>query len=135
VVKKKKTMSKFTDEEIGKQIVDCAYRVHKMYGPGLLEKPYQEILAYEINKAGMSVEKEVLLPIIHDGIVIHNGYRLDIWTEKRVVIEVKAVETIIDVHIAQLLHYLKLTNCRLGFVINFNVSNIGQGIKRIVNGY
>ncbi|MFN0033203.1 MAG: GxxExxY protein [Flavobacteriales bacterium] len=128
-------ISPYSDEEIAKAIVDCAFSIHNQYGPGLLEKPYQEILAYEIDKLGFLTEKEVLLPIVHDNIIIHHGYRMDIWIEKRIVIEVKAVEALTDVHLAQVLHYLKLTSNRIGLLINFNVTNIGKGIKRVVNGY
>jgi GxxExxY protein len=120
-------------EEIGKQIVDAALKVHRALGPGLLESSYQTCLAYELRKRGLMVECEIPQLINYDGIQIDAGYRLDMLVEKVIVIENKAVEHILPIHEAQLLTYLKLSDRRLGFLINWNVPLIKTGIHRMVN--
>jgi len=120
-------------EEVGKQIVDAAIKVHRALGPGLLESAYQACLTHELRKRGLQVECEVLQPVEYDGIQIEAGYRLDMLVEKRVVIENKAVEKLLPIHQAQLLTYLRLRNCRLGYLINWHVPLIKDGIKRMVN--
>jgi len=122
-----------TENELGKVIVDCTYKVHTRLGPGLLESAYQECLNYELRKSGLKTEKEKALPLIYNNIRLECGYRLDLFVESNVIIEVKAVETLNDVHLAQVLTYLRLSGCKLGFLINFNVSLIKNGIKRVVN--
>ena len=108
-------------------------KVHKALGPGLLESAYEECFLYEFNKAGLHVEKQKSLPLVYENIKLDIGYRVDLFIEKKVIIEIKSVETITNIHLAQLLTYLKLSNCKLGMIINFNVDLIKNGIKRIVN--
>jgi len=112
-------------------VVDAAYRVHSALGPGLLESVYEVCLAHEIRQRGLSVDRQVSLPVKYDGIEVDAGLRLDLLVESSIVVEVKAVEELLPVHSAQVLTYLKLTGCRLGFLVNFNVPLIKNGIKRI----
>jgi len=114
------------------QIVDAAYQVHSTLGPGLLESVYEACLCHELEKRGMPFQKQVSLPVIYDGISLDAGMRLDVWVDKKVIVELKAVEMLSDVHQAQLMTYLKLTNSRVGLLINFNTKRIKDGIKRIV---
>lgn len=122
-----------TENELSKVLFDCALKVHQALGPGLLESAYEECLFYELKKNGLDVQKQKALPLDYEEVKLHVGYRIDIIVENKLIIEVKSVETLNDVHFAQLLTYLKLTNCKLGLLINFNVSLIKNGIKRIVN--
>lgn len=120
-------------EEIAKTIVDASIKVHRALGPGLLESAYQRCLAYELRKRGLRVECEVLLPIVYDGQPIDAGYRIDMLVEDSVIIENKTVSQLLPIHKAQLLTYLKLRDCRLGFLLNWNVALMKHGIKRMVN--
>ena len=120
-------------EEIAKIIVNSAYKVHKELGPGLLEKVYEACLVYEITKAGFEVKRQVEVPIIYDGVTLKEYLRLDIIVENSIIIEVKAVDIINPVWNAQIISHLKLTNNELGFLINFNVPLIKNGIKRFIN--
>ncbi|MBI5359193.1 MAG: GxxExxY protein [Planctomycetes bacterium] len=122
-----------TENELSAVIVNCAFRVHLQLGPGLLESAYEECLFYELKKIGLKAEKQKPLPLVYDEVELDCGYRVDILVESKVILEVKSVEKINDVHLAQLLTYLKLANCRLGLLINFNVKLIKNGIKRVVN--
>lgn len=122
-----------TENELSNVILGLAIKVHSKLGPGLLEKSYQECLFYEIRKAGLFCEKEKDMPLIYDEVKLDCGYRLDILVENKLVIELKSVESLNDVHLAQTLTYLKLGNYRLGLLINFNVSLLKNGIKRVVN--
>jgi GxxExxY protein len=119
-------------EELGKKIVHAAYLVHKALGPGLLEKIYEICFCHELRKMGLSVLRQIDIPIIYDGITFEEGLRLDVFVEDKVVCEIKAVDELNSVWEAQILSHLKLTNRRLGYLINFNVVNIGQGIRRFV---
>ncbi|MFM7022488.1 MAG: GxxExxY protein [Flavobacteriales bacterium] len=121
------------ENNIATEIIACAIRVHRELGPGLLEKAYTECLFHELKKSGLSVEKEKTMPLIYDGIEIESGYRIDLIVENRVIIELKAIDQIIDIHVAQTLTYLKLSKCKLGLIINFNTSLLKHGIKRIIN--
>lgn len=123
------------DNELTELIIGCAIRVHRQLGPGLLESVYEECLVHELCKAGLSVERQPIMPVVYDGLRMDSGYRIDIWVEKRIIIELKAVELLTDVHFAQLMTYLRLANCRLGLLINFNVVLLKNGLKRVVNGY
>jgi GxxExxY protein len=125
--------SKLTDleEDLGRALVNAAYQVHKELGPGLLEKLYEVCLIHELRKAGYEVARQVVLPIVYDGITFDEGLRLDILLEKKVIVEAKAVDQINPVWYAQVLS-LKMTKLRLGYLINFNVPIIKQGIKRII---
>jgi len=119
-------------EMIAKEAVNCALKVHKSLGPGLLESIYEVCLAHESEKTRLTVEKQIKLPVVYDGVVLDAGMRLDLWVERKLIIEVKTVENLLPVHQAQLLTYLKLTNNRLGLLINFNTALIKTGIKRII---
>ncbi|PQJ73437.1 GxxExxY protein [Polaribacter butkevichii] len=122
-----------TENEISKIIVDCALKVHRALGPGLLESSYEECLFYELGKRNLNVEKQKALPLVYEEVKLNVGYRIDLIVEDKVIVELKSVESINDVHLAQVLTYLKLSECKLGLLINFNVALIKYGIKRVVN--
>lgn len=121
--------------EITNKIIGCAIKVHKVLGPGLLESAYQTCLYYELVKSGLHVEKEKALPLVYEEVKLDCGYRMDFLIEHRVVVEVKSVESLTDIHLAQVLTYLKLSENRFGLLINFNVVKLKDGVKRVVNGY
>ncbi len=121
------------EERIASQIVDAAYTAHKNLGPGLLEKVYEVCFCHELKKRGLSFERQVDLPIIYDGIVFNEGLRIDVFVEDLIVCELKSVEEMNKVWFKQVLSHLVLLDRRLGFLINFNVPLIKQGIKRIIN--
>ena len=121
-------------EEIGKIIVDSSIKVHRSLGPGLLESAYQICLAHELSKRGLKVACEVTLPVVFDGETIETGYRIDMLVENCVIIENKVVEQLTPLHEAQLLTYLKLKGCWLGFLLNWNTVLMKSGIRRMVNG-
>jgi GxxExxY protein len=120
-------------EEIARNIVNCAIRVHKTLGPGLLESVYQQCLAYDLEKVGLKVACEVPVPVTYEKVSIDMGFRIDMMVEKTVIIENKTVEKLLPIHQAQLLTYLKLTDLQLGFLLNWNVTLMKHGIKRMVN--
>ena len=122
-----------TENELSKIVFDCALKVHQSLGPGLLESAYEECLFYELKKQGLTIEKQKPLPLIYKEVKLDIGYRIDIIVNNKLIIEIKSVEALNDVHFAQLLTYLKLTNCKLGLLINFNVTLIKNGVKRVVN--
>ena len=117
-------------EDVGREIVDSAFRVHTALGPGLLESVYATCMDHDLRRKGLVVEKQVPIPIVFDTLRIESGLRLDLMIEKIIVVEVKSVERMIPVYQAQLLSYLKLANLRLGFLINFNVPQIREGVRR-----
>lgn len=119
-------------ERIATDIVDCAIKVHKALGPGLLESAYQFCHTYELRKRGWDAEREVKLPIIYEDQKIDVGYRIDTLVNKLVVIENKSVESLLPIHDAQLLTYMKLSGCKIGFLLNWNVTLMKHGIKRFV---
>jgi GxxExxY protein len=119
-------------EQVGKSVLDAAYRVHTALGPGLLESVYETCLAYEIREGGFLVETQVAVPVLYKDIRLEDGLRLDLLVEKCVIVEIKAVETMNPVFEAQLLTYLRLAGIRLGFLINFTVPHLKDGIKRMV---
>jgi GxxExxY protein len=121
-----------TENEISKIILDCAFKVHTVLGPGLLESAYKECLFYELTKAGLRVEKEKALPLIYEEVKLECGYRIDLLVENKVVIELKSVEMFNDVHIAQTLTYMRLSGCRLGLLLNFYTKSLKDGIKRLI---
>ncbi len=121
------------ENEISKIVFECALKIHRILGPGLLESAYEECLFYELKRTGLCIEKQKPLPLIYEEVKLDVGYRIDIIVENKLIIEIKSVEALNDVHFAQLLTYLKLTNCKLGLLINFNVSLLKNGVKRIVN--
>ena len=122
-----------TENEISEKIIGCAIQVHRELGPGLLESSYQECLYFELIQAGLLVDKEKPLPLVYKDVKLDCGYRLDLVVENKVVIEVKSVEALNDIHMAQILTYLKLSKCKLGLLMNFNVVLMKSGIKRVVN--
>ena len=121
------------ENDLSQIIIGCAIKVHSALGPGLLESAYEECLYYELVKEGLKVEKQKALPLIYEEIKLEVGYRLDLIVEDKVVVEIKACEGLNDVHLAQVLTYLKLSNVKLGLLINFNVTRVKDGIKRVVN--
>lgn len=121
------------ENEIAKKVIGIAIEVHKALGPGLLESAYKEGLFYKINKAGLNVEKEKPMPLLFEEVKLDCGYRIDLLVENKLVIELKAVEKLNNVHLAQILTYLKLGSFKLGLLINFNVCLLKDGIKRVIN--
>jgi GxxExxY protein len=120
-------------EEVANKVIGCAIKVHKALGPGLLESAYKECLCYELIKAGLFVEKEKPMPLIYEEVKLEIGYRIDLLVEKKLVIEVKSKEALNDVDLAQTLTYLKIGDFRLGLLINFNVTLLKNGLKRVAN--
>lgn len=120
-------------ELIGKQVLDAAYAVHSALGPGLLESVYEACMAHKLQQQKVFVETQVVMPVIFEGIQIETGLRLDLLAGKLVIVELKSVEMVIPLYEAQLLTYLKVTGLRLGYLINFNVVHLKDGIKRMVN--
>ena len=122
------------ENEISKIVFESALKIHKVLGPGLLESAYEECLFYELKKYDFKVEKQKQLPLIYEEVRLDVGYRIDIIIEDKFIVEIKAVETLNEVHLAQLLTYLKLTDCKLGLLINFNVKLLKNGVQRVING-
>lgn len=122
-----------TENAISNLVIGCAIKVHSALGPGLLESAYKECLYYELFLTGMSVVKEKPMPLIFKEVKLECGYRIDLLVENKLVIEVKSVDGLNDVHLAQILTYMKLGTFRLGLLINFNVALLKQGIKRVIN--
>lgn len=123
-----------TENQIAHKIVGCALEVHKALGPGLLESAYQECLFYKLKIEGLTVEKQKPMPLVFEEVKLEVGYRIDLLVEHKVVIEIKSVEALNDVHLAQTLTYMRLGGFKLGLLINFNVSLLKLGIKRVING-
>lgn len=119
-------------EELTGSILKCAYKVHSVLGPGLLESAYEECLNYELDKIGLVSVKQKPMPLIYEQKKLDLGYRIDLLVEGKVIIEVKSVDVVNPVHFAQLMTYLKLSGCRIGFLINFNVESLKDGIKRVI---
>ena len=129
-------MKKDTEENLLSGLVlNGAIKVHTKLGPGLLESAYEACLKYELTKMGLYVESQKVLPVIYDGVKIDCGYRIDLLVENKLVVELKAVECLNDIHLAQIITYLKLSQCKLGLLLNFNVARLKDGgIKRVANG-
>lgn len=121
------------ENELSNEIIGLAIEVHNAFGPGLLESAYKECLYYKIGKAGLYVEKEKPMPLIFEEVKLECGYRIDLVVERKLVIEIKSVEALNDVHLAQALNYMKVGNYKLGLLLNFNVLKLREGIKRVVN--
>ncbi|PZR41400.1 MAG: GxxExxY protein [Azospira oryzae] len=121
------------ENEISERVIGCAIQVHRELGPGLLESAYEACLYNELLQAGLLVEKQKPIPVVYKEVKMDCGYRLDLVVEDKVIIEVKSVEALHDIHVAQVLTYLKLSNCKLGLLINFNVTMLKDGIKRLAN--
>lgn len=120
--------------EISHAVIKCAMKVHSSLGPGLLESTYEACLAHELRSAGFKVETQLALPVIYDGVELEIGYRIDMMVNDLVIVELKSIEEISRVHIAQVISYLKLSKRKLGLIINFNVLHLKDGIKRLVEG-
>jgi len=123
-----------TENELAKIVFDTGLKVHKALGPGLLESAYEECLFFELVNAGLHVEKQKGLPLVYDKVKLDIGYRVDLMLEHKLIIEVKSVEALNDIHLAQVLTYLKLSDCKLGLLINFNTVLFKDGIRRVING-
>lgn len=121
------------ENELSKLIIGAAIDIHKSLGPGLLESAFKECLHYKLQKLSLQVEKEKAMPLIFENVKLECGYRIDLLVEQKVVIEIKSVEALNDVHLAQILTYMRLGNYKLGLLINFNVAILKNGIKRVVN--
>jgi GxxExxY protein len=121
------------ENQITDKIIGCAIEVHRALGVGLLESAYQECLYYDLKNLGLHVEKEKPMPVVYKEVRLDQGYRMDLVVEKKVVVEVKAVEFLTDVHKAQVLTYLRLGNYKLGLLINFHSPILTKGVKRIIN--
>ena len=119
-------------QELTSSILKCAYKVHSALGPGLLESSYEECLHYELDKAGLEVFKQKPMPLVYEDRKLDVGYRIDLFVESKVIIEIKSVDALNPVHFAQLVTYMKIARCRIGFLINFNVVSLKDGIKRII---
>ena len=122
------------ENELSKIVFECGLKVNKALGPGLLESAYEECLYYELVKTGILVEKQKGLPLIYEEIKLDIGYRTDLIIENKLIVEIKSVEALNDIHLAQVLTYLKLSRCKLGLLINFNSVLFKDGVKRIING-
>jgi GxxExxY protein len=120
-------------EAIGQHVVDCGFKVHRTLGPGLLESAYETCLTYELNQRGLSVRRQVAQPIIYESLKLEAGYRIDLLANECVIVEVKAIDALLPIHQAQIMTYLRLSGCRLDFLINFNVKMFKSGIRRIVS--
>lgn len=121
------------ENQIADGIVDAAFKVHRHFGPGLLESAYEACLAHELMSMGFQVERQVALPLAYQDVKLDAGYRLDLWVARKVIIEVKAVDELHPVHMAQMLTYLKLTGNRLGLMINFHSALLKDGMRRVAN--
>jgi GxxExxY protein len=121
------------ENEISERIIGCAIQVHRELGAGLLESSYEECLRYELMQSGLLVERQKTLPLVYKDVKLDCGYRIDLMVENKVVVEVKAVDSLNDIHLAQILTYLKLSKCKLGLLINSNVALLKNGIKRVAN--
>jgi GxxExxY protein len=123
-----------TENDIAKIVFELGLKVHKALGPGLLESAYEECLYHELRNAGLLVEKQKELPLVYNEIRLDIGYRIDLFVESKFVVEVKSVDALADIHLAQILTYLKLSDAKLGYLINFNTVLFKDGVKRVING-
>ena len=123
------------ENKISSKIIGASITIHKELGPGLLESSYETCLAYELKEMGLHVKQQQALPVVYKNVKLNAGYRIDLLIENKVIVEVKSVEALVDIHTAQLLTYLKLKDIKLGLLINFNEVLLKNGIKRILNGY
>ena len=124
-----------SENEITEIIIGCAIKIHKTLGPGLLESAYEECLNYELKKTLLEIERQKPLPLVYEEIKLECGYRLDLVADNKVIVEIKAVEELNDIHLAQILTYLKLSKCKVGLLINFNETKLIDGVRRVVNKY
>ena len=124
-----------TDYELTQKVIGCAMRVDSALGLGLLESAYQECLCFDLLRAGLYVEKQKPMPLVYSEVKLDCGYRVDVMVERRLILEIKSVEALNDIHLAQVLTYLRLANCHLALLMNFNVLHLRDGIRRVVNQY
>lgn len=123
-----------SENDISKIVFENSLKIHQILGPGLLESAYEECLFYELKKYNLKVEKQKQLPLVYEEVNLDAGYRIDIIIEDKFIVEIKSVEALNDVHLAQLSTYLRLSNCKLGLLINFNVNLLKNGVRRVING-
>lgn len=123
------------ENELAKIVLDVSFRIHKLYGPGLFESVYEEIMCFELDKEGISFVRQKAIPLVHQTIKLDAGFRADLIVEDKLLVEFKSVETLDDIHYKQVQTYLKLSKFKLGLLINFNVVYLKDGIKRIINTY
>lgn len=123
-----------TENEIAKIVFEAGLKVHRNLGPGLLENAYEQCLFYELVKTGVFIEKQKALPLIYETVKLDAGFRVDFIIENRLIVEIKSVDALADIHLAQVLTYLRLSKCKLGLLINFNVLLFKDGVKRVING-
>ena len=128
-------MKKSLENEISSKIIGAAIEVHSQLGPGLLESTYEVCLFHELKQAGLEAKQQIPLPVVYKDVKLNAGYRIDLLVEDKVVIEIKSVDALAPIHTAQILTYLKLTNLKLGLLMNFNTMKMKDGIKRVLNGY
>lgn len=121
------------DNDLTELIIGCAIKVHRFLGPGLLESAYEECLSYELIKNGLEIKRQIPIPIVYEEIKLDCGYRLDLLVNDSIIVEIKAVEALSKIHLAQILSYLKLSHRKLGLIINFNVLKLVEGVKRVRN--
>lgn len=124
-----------TEDELAAIAVDAMIEVHRELGPGLLESSYEHCLLYELVDRGLQAERQVPLPLRHKGVNLEIGYRIDLWLERKLIVEIKSVETLLPAHLAQVITYLKLSDMRLGLLVNFNEKLVTQGIRRVANKF
>lgn len=122
-----------SENEIAKEVIGAGIKVHRELGPGLLESAYQACLYYELIQSGLKVEREKALPVVYEEVELDCGYRIDLMVEDKLIVELKSVKELTDIHMAQILTYLNLSDCRLGLLMNFNSVLLKNGIKRVVN--
>ena len=123
------------DNQLTELIIGCAIKIHRNLGPGLLESAYQECLYYELTRNHLNVEKEAPQPLVYEEVHLNCGYRIDLLIDNRLVIEIKSVDSLNEIHLAQILTYLKLSKCKYGLLLNFNVPRMTEGIKRVINSH
>lgn len=123
------------ENELSKIVLDTCFKIHKLYGPGLFESAYEEIVCYELNKLGLFFERQKAIPLVHETIKLEAGFRADLIVERLLLVEFKSIEVLADVHYKQVQTYLKLTDLKLGLLVNFNSALLKDGIKRIINTY
>jgi len=121
------------ENELSEKILDSAFKIHRVLGPGLFESAYKECLAYELGKLNIELVKEKAIPLIYEDVKMDIGYRADILVDNKVIVEIKSIESLMEIHKKQLLTYIRLADCKLGLLINFNEVMLKNGIKRIVN--
>jgi GxxExxY protein len=119
-------------EKIFRSVLDCSFKVHSALGPGLLESAYVECLYYELKQIGFKVEKQKPLPLIYKDVKLESGYRINLLVQDSIIVEIKSIDALADIHLAQILTYLKLSGCKLGLLANFNVEHLKNGIRRVI---